>query len=177
MNELKSALYNSVLFVINIFALYSYEIMSVVVVAPQKKMNSQELTLEIHIMPCKRAVTVSLKMNDTIATMKQRISVPLFCWLIIQECIGYPADEMKIINAGRVCADNSTDTKNGLNYCSRVICIAKNYVQPEDTEPSGSVMLNSKLLIKMDGSNSYNVPYNAATTWRQLKITLQVIDL
>ena len=81
---------------------------------------------------------------------------------------------MKIVNAGRICDDNSTVEKNGLNYCSRVICIAKNYVPKEDSGEKGSVLLTSKLLIKMDGSNAKNVPYNASTTWRQLKLTLQV---
>lgn len=78
------------------------------------------------------------------------------------------------MNAGRICDDNSTVEKNGLNYCSRVICIAKNYVPKEDSGEKGSVLLTSKLLIKMDGSNAKNVPYNASTTWRQLKLTLQV---
>lgn len=137
-------------------------------------MDSQELTLEIHIMPCKHAVTISMSMNDTISTIKKRISVLVRLWHKMQEKIDYPVGELKIVNAGRICDDNSTVEKNGLNYCSRVICIAKNYVPKEDSGEKGSVLLTSKLLIKMDGSNAKNVPYNASTTWRQLKLTLQV---
>lgn len=89
--------------------------------------------------------------------------------------MNFPAESMKIVNGGRPCVDSSTVKDYGLNYCSRVICAAKGYV-PDNT--SGQEVVsgnNSKLLIKMDGSTSYDVPYNMSTTWRQLKITLQVL--
>lgn len=87
----------------------------------------------------------------------------------------FPAESMKIVNGGRPCIDSSTVKENGLNYCSRVICAAKGYVPDTQVEESTHVNRDSKLLIKMDGSTSYDVPYCMSTTWRQLKISLQVV--
>lgn len=81
---------------------------------------------------------------------------------------------MKIVNGGRPCSDSSTVQENRLNYCSRVICAAKGYSPAKLVGEEKSVARDSKLLIKLDGSTSYDVPYNISTTWRQLKITLQV---
>lgn len=81
---------------------------------------------------------------------------------------------MKIVNGGRPCSDSSTVKENGLNYCSRVICAAKGYTPDVQVNEQSVTSHDSKLLIKMDGSTSYDVPYNLQTTWRQLKINLQV---
>ena len=81
---------------------------------------------------------------------------------------------MKIVNGGRPCVDSSTVKENGLNYCSRVICAAKGYTPDVQVNEQSVTSHDSKLLIKMDGSTSYDVPYNLQTTWRQLKINLQV---
>ena len=86
----------------------------------------------------------------------------------------FPSESMKIVNGGRLCADSSTVKDNGLNYCSRVICAAKGYTPKTNVEETISTARVSKLQIKMDGSTSYDIPYNTTTTWRQLKLSLQV---
>lgn len=91
--------------------------------------------------------------------------------------MNFPAESMKIVNGGRPCIDSSTVKENGLNYCSRVICAAKGYVPDVQVNEQSVTSHDSKLLIKMDGSTSYDVPYNLQTTWRQLKINLQVLLL
>ena len=88
--------------------------------------------------------------------------------------MNFPAESMKIVNGGRPCVDSATVKDYGLNYCSRVICAAKGYVPEIKDNQEKDVGHSSKLLIKMDGSTSYDVPYMMSTTWRQLKITLQV---
>lgn len=80
---------------------------------------------------------------------------------------------MKIVNGGRPCADSSTIEEIGLNYCSRVICAAKGFV-PVGEQTSKEKEPDSKLMIKLDGSRSVDVPYGINTTWRQLKVCLQV---
>ena len=40
--------------------------------------------------------------------------------------------------------------------------------------PTHDHLQESKLSIKLDGSKSVDVPYGMNTTWRQLKINLQV---
>ena len=81
---------------------------------------------------------------------------------------------MKIVNGGRPCSDSSTIEENGLNYCSRVICAARGFVPKEGTTQSNDQLQESKLSVKLDGSKSVDVPYGMNTTWRQLKINLQV---
>lgn len=83
---------------------------------------------------------------------------------------------MKIVNGGRPCPDSSTIEEIGLNYCSRVICAAKGFV-PSGEQTSKEKSIDSKLLIKLDGSRSVDVPYSMNTTWRQLKVCLQVFPL
>ena len=63
---------------------------------------------------------------------------------------------------------------NGLNDCSRVICAARGFVPKEGTTQSNDQLQESKLSVKLDGSKSVDVPYGMNTTWRQLKINLQV---
>lgn len=40
--------------------------------------------------------------------------------------------------------------------------------------PADDPLQESKLSVKLDGSKSVDVPYGMNTTWRQLKINLQV---
>ena len=86
----------------------------------------------------------------------------------------FPAESMKIVNAGRPCSDTSTIEEIGLNYCSRVICAAKGFVPKGTVQKSNERLLESKILIKLDGHKSVSVPYGMSTTWRQLKVKLQV---
>lgn len=88
--------------------------------------------------------------------------------------IDFPVESMKIVNAGRPCSDTATIEEIGLNYCSRVICAAKGFVPKGTVEQSSERLIESKLLIKLDGCKSVNVPYGMSTTWRQLKVNLQV---
>ena len=133
-----------------------------------------ELNLSVCIMPAKHSVSVSVHMNDTIADMKTKLSVTVDMCIQKQKVIDFPVESMKIVNAGRPCSDTATIEEIGLNYCSRVICAAKGFVPKGTVEQSSERLIESNLLIKLDGCKSVNVPYGMSTTWRQLKVNLQV---
>ncbi len=38
-------------------------------------MDGNELNLSVYVMPCKQMLTVSVKLSDSIAVMKQKLSV------------------------------------------------------------------------------------------------------